>query len=85
MFGISTENAITLAAALAAFIAAVIAAGVSMYTTRTRRYLLERIWDRKVAAYADIVSALSDLTYPETPECHRCCRHRPRQLNFPLV
>ena len=59
----SPENIVTLIASGLAFFASVIAVIVSAYNARFRRFALERWWDRKAQAYAEVVGSLVSLTY----------------------
>jgi len=60
---LTPENIITLIAAGLAFIASLVATIVSIYNARLRRFALERWWERKAQAYAEVVGSLVSLTY----------------------
>ena len=57
----SSDNAITLIAAVLAFVASLIAIAASVYSTRFGRFISEKWWERKVEAYSRIVEALAYL------------------------
>jgi len=60
---VTIENVVTVVAAGLAFVASLIAAAVALYTARFRRFALEKWWERKAGAYAEVVSSLVALTY----------------------
>jgi hypothetical protein len=55
----SSENVITLVAAILALFASLIA----IYNTNFKRFARERWWERKAKAYEDVVVSLSDLIH----------------------
>ncbi len=59
----SPENIITLVASGLAFLASVIAVIVSAYNARFRRFALEKWWERKAQAYAEVVGSFVSLNY----------------------
>jgi hypothetical protein len=60
---VTTEQQLTLAAAILAFSASIVATAVALYNTRFRRFARERWWERQVEAYNAIIDALSALVY----------------------
>jgi len=59
----TVENVITLVAAGLAFVASLVAAMVSHYNARFRRFALEKWWERKAEAYAEVIRSLVTLIY----------------------
>lgn len=59
----SSENIVTLIASGLAFIASLIAVIVSAYNARFRRFALEKWWNKKAQAYAEVIGSLVSLTY----------------------